>query len=395
MAGWGRSLLSKFSKEPAFSGLPQLSDDVNDNAYLAAAAKAGESDRASGAYDEYLFTDNAQVEMPFERAVDEHLKLVTLRLRDRWRRVFLQRSGSNLDAQSRLAKASAQVQLATDDLNGVLGQIEEQQKILAGEMLGQHELNWAGSRPLFVSRLSGLIKVFAPTLTFLLIGIVDLGIIYVSLDDIPGFTSLEAALFTMPALAVQLVFPHLIGQRLNWDMRDHPKRLRNRFELTLLALLWLAFLIVMTQMRVNFIYSAAVSNGRGDEITAMVPVLALANLLMLLGLGGWILFEAARSNPHQHELLRLYVRRQTLDRRLKRAMKRQSDSADYIEGLTKAAAQAHLSFDEAVQATEDSLRYAAKSVYRRSLVNSMADAKFTAAYLEANREVNKREEVQG
>ncbi len=388
MAGWGRSLLSKFSKEPAFSGLPQLSDDVNDNAYLAAAAKAGESDRASGAYDEYLFTDNAQVEMPFERAVDEHLKLVTLRLRDRWRRVFLQRSGSNLVAQSRLAKASAQVELATDDLGKINVQIAEQESILAGELPGKLGLDWSGSRPVYASPVSALIRIAAPAVIFIAIGVVDLGIVQMSMDAVPGFNTEAAKFFTVSAAAIQLLFPHLVGVRLNWDMRGHTRRLRNWTEIAILFGVWLTFVISLTQIRLNYIAIQANEDGLDEIFQPLIPFLFVVNLTMLLGLGGWILFDAARSNHHQHETLRLYFRRATLERRLKRAAKRKSDAADYIEGLESASAQAQLSFDEAVEATQVSLRRAAKSVYRRSLINSMSDSKFTAAYLEANREVN-------
>ena len=380
---------SRFEKEPSFEGLPDLAEDVNDNAYLAASVKAAEIDRQSGAYDEFLFSENHQTQMPYERAVDDHIELLTLRMRDRWRRVYLKREDGGIKAKARLSKTLTRKSRLEVDLNFLGSQIENEDQILGGEIPGQHGLFWPGARPIFVSYFSGLLRVALPALTFLLIGAVDVGIIYVSLDDIPGFTSTEAILFTLPALAVQLVFPHLIGKRINWDMHDHPKRLRNRFEMGLLLAVWAGFLLVMTQIRIEFIFTAAEDKGMRAEVERLFVELWGANLLMMIGLGSWILFDAARSNPHVHDLLRLLVRESRLRRRLQKLDAREKHQTEYLLGLAEASRHAEESFTEAVVATGHSLRLAAKSVYRRALVNGVGDAQFTSKYLEVNDEVGK------
>lgn len=385
---WFRSLLpSRFQGEPTFEGLPDLAEDVNDNAYLAAAVKAADADRSSGAYDQFLFTENSQKQMPFETAVDDHIGLLTLRLSDKWRRVFLRRANSGLKAKSRASKYNNRRAWLQGEAHKIQVQIDAQESILQGSKTGENGLDWSGATPVFVSVKSGFVRVFLPTLTILLIAAVDLGVIFVSLEHLPGFRSREALIFTLPALAVQLVFPHLIGKRINWDIHGHPKKLRNRFEMGLILVLWLTFLVVMTQVRVTYIFAVADGEGKRAEVEALFTVLWLANFLMLLGLGSWILFDAARSNPHKHEVLRLYVRQDVLANKLRRLERKVEDASEYLKGLEAAALQAEESYREAVLATGQSLRLAAKSVYRRALVNGVGDSRFTASYLDANPDV--------
>ena len=382
-----RKLLpSRFEDEPAFEGLPELAEDVNDNAYLAAAVKAADADRASGAYDEFLFSENGQNQMPFEKAVDDHISLLTLRLTDKWRRVFLRRANSGIKAKSRAAKLETKKVWLTAEAEMIQRQIVSQEAILSGTQTGENGLDWSGAKPVIVSAKSGFVRMYIPALTILVIAAVDLGVIFKTLEHLPGFTSEEAMLFTLPALAVQLLFPHLIGKRINWDMHNHPKKLRNRLEMALMLLLWLTFAVVMTQIRVEYIFGIADDNGIRGEAVSLFYVLWPANFLMLVGLGSWILFDAARSNPHKHETLRLYVRQEVLANKLRRLERAIEDANEYSKGLMAAAAQAEASFNDAVMATGQSLRLAAKSVYRRALINGLGDSRFTASYLEANPE---------
>ena len=71
-----KSILRKNSTSRTPSNIPDLPEAINDNFYLASASKAAEMDIASGAYDEFLFSEDGMAKMPYEQAVEDHLALV-------------------------------------------------------------------------------------------------------------------------------------------------------------------------------------------------------------------------------------------------------------------------------------------------------------------------------
>ena len=77
-----RFFSSKRTREAAAggNGLTPLPEGVDDNKYLAASANAAVVDKDSGAYDRHLFGEREIPAMPYEKAVDQHLELMSLRL---------------------------------------------------------------------------------------------------------------------------------------------------------------------------------------------------------------------------------------------------------------------------------------------------------------------------
>lgn len=369
-----------------FQGLPQLTDEINDNMYLAAAAKAAEADKASGAYDEFLFSENNQTQMPFERAVDDHMNLVRLRLQDRGRRVFLLKAKSWVAATARMARIDAKITDLEASINSLTPQITNEQAVLAGTQKGKHSLYWPDSPPVITSIRSGKIRTIVPAMIFILVGLVDLAIISLSFDELPGFEGFEPYFFVPPAVGIQLVFPHLIGHRINLLSNGSTKRGQSFLEGVVLLVLWLGFLVAMTMIRMNLIDSKATDAGK-SLTDPVYYVLWAANFLMLLGLGGWLLLNASSANPHQDSLRKLFVRKAELEKQKLAAVQAKTGIRAEIDGLSKAKDIAEASYRDALEGSGIALRDAAKSIYRRSLVNSFGQKEFTATFLQANRDV--------
>ena len=375
---WERKSFSNYPED--FKGLPKLPENVDDNMYLAAASKAAETDRASGAYDQFLFSEDLLQQMPFEDSVDDHLSLIQIRLRDRGRREVLVHQKALLEAKANLSKIENEM----DALEARIGEQQQnllnQEEILEGRKPGKAGLLWKGSPSELTSKAETRLKLILPIALFAIVGLVDLGIIINSFTKIPGFKFTEAIIFTAPAVGVQLVFPHFIGNRINLVMRGHTKKVANTLEIILLALLWLTFVIVMTEIRMNYIKVTAATE---EPLSLSLELfLYIGNALMLVGLGMWLLLTAARSNHHEVEHRRINLAIHVLREKLATRQARKAAVEAEIPTLELSLKVSEESYADAVEASRVELADAAKSVYRRSLINQMGTVEFTSAYMQ-------------
>ena len=372
---------TKGSASPSdFNGLPALPEDVDDNLYLAAAANAAVADRNSGSYDEFLFSEHGMERMPFEEAVDNHLDLVQLRLKDRGRRELLVKQQALLEAKARLAKLRASLETLQARLKSIRGKLNEQQAILDGKAPGKHGLMWPGSAPELTTKREAKWRLTTPILTFALVALVDITVIIFSLQSLDGFDGWEPFIFALPAVGVQLVFPHFMGERIRLMMHGHPRKIVNGIETSLLALGWLGFIWAMTQIRMSYIIKLA---GQGTDSMPQSLKLALQILIivMLLALGTWLMLSSARSNPHEREVGRLQLAERIASENVQAATERITSLEAEIPILDLAVRVSEESYKDAVLAAGKSLAEAAKSVYRRALVNQYGAVDFTTAYL--------------
>ncbi|MEY3538302.1 MAG: hypothetical protein RL645_1116 [Actinomycetota bacterium] len=372
---------TKGSASPSdFNGLPALPEDVDDNLYLAAAANAAVADRNSGSYDEFLFSEHGMKRMPFEDAVDSHLDLVQLRLKDRGRRELLVKQQALLQAKARLAKLRASLETFQARLKSVRAKVAEQQAILDGKSTGKHGLYWPGSAPELTTKRQAKWRLSTPIITFALVGLVDIYVIWLSLQKLPGFNGLEAMWLALPAVGVQLVFPHFIGERIRLNLHGHAKSKVNAFEALLLAIAWVAFIWAMTQIRMKYIRDKAL-----EETIELTPIMDIAVqvsvVTMLLALGSWLMLSTARSNPHEREIGRLQLAERVAQENVQGAIERITSLEAEIPILELAVRVSEESYKDAVLAAGHSLAEAAKSVYRRALVNQFGAVDFTTAYM--------------
>lgn len=372
---------TKGSASPSdFNGLPALPEDVDDNLYLAAAANAAVADRNSGSYDEFLFSEHGMKRMPFEDAVDSHLDLVQLRLKDRGRRELLVKQQALLQAKARLAKLRASLETFQARLKSVRAKVAEQQAILDGKATGKHGLYWPGSAPELTTKREAKWRLSTPILTFALVGLVDIYIIILSLQSLDGFDGWEPFVFALPAVGVQLVFPHFIGERIRLMLHGHPRKLVNSIEMSLLALGWVGFIWAMTQIRMEYIIKTVMESGGSLSFTMRIALQAMI-IVMLLALGTWLMLSTARSNPHERELGRLQLAERVANENVQSATERITSLEAEIPILDLAVKVSEESYKDAVLAAGKSLAEAAKSVYRRALVNQYGAVDFTTAYL--------------
>ncbi len=364
-----------------FGGLPNLADGIDDNLYLASAAKAAEIDFKSGAYDKFLFSEDGLRRMPYEVAIESHLALINQRLADAGRRQSLRREAAVLDLETKISKAEAKLARNDKQIENIESQIVYEESILSGLTQGIDNADWRDPKPQLASRLSVFMRIAAPLITLIVASAVDLAIIQASLNSIPGFDFIEAWMFTAPAVAMQVVFPHLIGLRLGRILRNAEGKLAKAVELSILLILWLAFAFGLTQLRMNFIVSQAANGGDGDITPELGRWLLTSSLLMLVALGGWLIFAASRHNPHESNFLKLNFALMT---RKNAEIKLGAKVADYtneIAALKQAEQTAIQAFEDAREAALNQLKQAALDIYRRALVNHVGDSDFTSAYV--------------
>lgn len=360
--------------------VPRLPDHVDDNFYLATASRAGEIDRASGAYDEFLFSDDKLGVMPFESSVDHHLSLIEMRLKDQGRRAVLEKQEDLFELDGKISSALHEIDAFEEQSVAQLEHLAEQVSILDGEKTGRAGLYWKGSIPEVPSLWNAMLKLATPVIVFIIVGLVDLQIIALSFAHIPGFKEREAWFFTLPALGIQLVFPHLVGDRLNLIMRGIPKKRLSIFIASVLMLVWLVFAYVMTEIRMRFIVQLAIESG--EELNQVTRIALYAgNLIMLVGLGTWLMVMAARSNHHQHEYVTISFYVELLKLRTASARARLVKLEAKRPVIENSLSVIESSYEDAVSASATELAEAAKSVYRRSLVNQFGAVEFTSAYL--------------
>ena len=364
-----------------FGGLPNLADGIDDNLYLASAAKAAEIDFKSGAYDKFLFSEDGLRRMPYEVAIESHLALINQRLADAGRRQSLRREAAVLDLETKISKAEAKLARNDKQIENIESQIVYEESILSGLTQGIDNADWRDPKPQLASRLSVFMRIAAPIITLIVASAVDLAIIQASLNSIPGFDFIEAWMFTAPAVAMQVVFPHLIGLRLGRILRNAEGKLAKAVELSILLILWLAFAFGLTQLRMNFIVSQAANGGDGDITPELGRWLLTSSLLMLVALGGWLIFAASRHNPHESNFLKLNF---ALMNRKSAEIKLGAKGADYsneIAALKQAEQTAIKAFEDAREAALNQLKQATLDIYRRALVNHVGDSDFTSAYV--------------
>lgn len=362
--------------------VPALPDPLNDNQYLASSANAALADKSSGAYDKFLFSEQEVTQMPYEQAVDSHLALVSTRLDQRFSREVTQKRNVLIKAATAHDRASQRLDRNQGLLTVANEQLDDHVEVLLGNSPGKHGLLWPGKKPDMYSTLNARIRLSNRYTIFILIGLVDIYIIWSSIRNL-GIPAIEAAFLTAPAVAAQLAFPHLSGTRLSRIIRGETKKTSLIIEVMILLGIWGTFVYVMAVVRVRFI-TDLIANETGTVDPSYATTLLLLNLVLLTALGGWLVFIAMRENPHEIEALAVQVKISQSQRRLDRSSRAKSRAQSKQEIAQNNLDSLVSEMDKAIKASRDELGSTAKAIYRRALVNQVSDADFTAAYLQAD-----------
>ncbi|MDA8992680.1 hypothetical protein N9F59_00070 [Aquiluna sp.] len=362
--------------------LTSIPEGVDDNKYLAASANAAVVDKNSGAYDRHLFGEREIATMPYEDAVDHHLDLVSLRLGQKFIRHISRARKTLLSATATRDRLALKRELYDRRLEELNAQLDEQEGILSGSRPGAHGLMWPGHAHDFHGRASAALRLATKPAIFLLVGLVDLVIIYLSFTNLK-FGEVEAAFLTAPAVGAQLAFPHLAGARIGLLLRGPSDANKRKWSLAIEALtmlgVWFVFVLAISYIRLQFIASEYLKGGQAAPELLQNVFFAISTILMV-ALGGWLLFLAMRENEHETKALRLKLTIHNtrlavwrLEKRVSRIDQRVSLANETLSAFVEER-------ENALLASRQSLGDAAKAVYRRALINQEGDPEFTSSY---------------
>jgi hypothetical protein len=104
------------------------------------------------------------------------------------------------------------------------------------------------------------------------------------------------------------------------------------------------------------------------------------NFLMLMGLGAWLIFLAARRNSHQINFLRLELRHQNLVNKIERSTASLVKLQSMLPAVKLQRDVSEASFNASILTATEELTKATKSTYRRALINEFASTYFTSSY---------------
>jgi hypothetical protein len=383
---WRRRL--KKQERGIVLNLPNLPDDIDDNMFIASGVAAAEQDKQSGAYDEFMFSEDGYASMPYEDSVDEFVTLLIERTPERKGRAELPHRLRLEYFKSRVERRRKDVEEAQAQLENVKALVQTEDEILAGETTGEGEGNWRGVRPDVTSKSKHAFRKMMGWIIFVLVGIVDAFVIFLSLRLLTD-TEQEALFFTIPAVGVQILFPHLVGRAFAKIKSKSGKPSEDWSIAIGVGVSWLIYVFAMTIIRINFLknsYFEAKSEEMPGNLEFATFVLSL---FILIGLGSWLMIRAMSENPHEEKYSRLRFVTLSKTRRLNRALKALSKAEADVAAEETALAEVSAQWDNRAKKYPE-LAESAKSAYRRALVNQAGTPDFTTTYLPKERPFSKR-----
>lgn len=358
---------------------PALPSDVDDNIYLMQAAQAASADKESNAYDEFLFSEDGFEIMPFEDSSDEFVQLQVQANSERQSRATLPLNLRIGYLEGVVKSLQAKKVDISGDLERIEVSLELERDILAGNTPGKSGGNWAGSVPDTTSMWRHVTRQWFKWLIFLGVAAVDALVIYLSLRLITP-TELEAIQLTFPTAAVQVLFPHLVGHAMGLWLSRGPHRGKYLAQALLIGLAWAIYLYAMTELRYNLIAKSYFDRWQTPLEGPLSIALRVFSLLVLVGLGAWLMFNELNTNPHEAKFSRLRFAQLRLSRRLRKAEEKLERATADLDREHKLMDAVISNWDLRVNRFEK-LRDASKSTYRRALVNKTGETDFTTSYL--------------
>lgn len=359
--------------------LPNLPNDIDDNVFIATGVSAAEQDKKSGAYDEFMFSEDGFAAMPYEQSVDEFINLQIERNPERQGRAELPHRLRLEYFKSRVERKQKTVEDAEAELAAVKGLVENEVEVLAGEVPGENDANWKGIKPDVTSKTKHASRKIFGWIVFVLVAAVDAFVIFLSLRLLTH-TEDEARLFTIPAVGVQILFPHIVGKALGALKRKTEKRGEELAIAIGVGVSWIVYVFAMTIIRINFL-KKSYFDAKSEEMPANLQFATFVlSLFILIGLGSWLMIRAMAENPHEQKYSRLRYVTFAKTRKLRRAQKALSKAQADVRAEEAALAEVIAQWQNRA-AKYPELAESAKSTYRRALVNQEGTPDFTTTYL--------------
>jgi hypothetical protein len=272
---------------------------------------------------------------------------------------------------------------AEEERDAIKQQIAEESEILTGSKKGEDGGFWEGVAPDTTSRWKHIVGVLREWATLILVAAADALVVFLSLRTITSNQD-EALMLSAPAIGVQILFPHLVGKAFADARSKNARSIKDWAIAGLVLLAWGGYVYGMTVLRFNLMmdfYVKRYNKPMPDDIQRAVFIFSL---LILIGLGLWILIRSMNSNPHKSRYSRLLFVYFNKLRALRLAQARLQKTEADLESLHKQLASVGDHWDLRA-ASYPQVGESAKSVYRRALVNQQGTPIFTTEYLPENK----------
>lgn len=368
--------------------LPDLPADIDDNVFIALGTQAAEADKASKAYDEFLFSEEGYEQMPYEDGVDEVLTLQEQRNTERKGRATLP-IRMRIEYLEKLIEANKRdVSDAEAERDAIANDLHKELEILNGTKRGEDGGLWQGVSPDTTSRAKHIIERLKEWGVFVIVAVADAFVVFLSLRAITT-NEQEALILSGPAIGVQILFPHLVGRAISDARSKTEKRLKDWTVAFMVAVAWGGYVFAMTVLRTDLIADFYFQRYQKPLEGALEVAIFIFSVLILVGLGLWVLIRALNANPHRNRFSRLKYVYFNKQRALRRANAAQAKAEADLEADLKVLAEITEQWDKRAQSYEQ-VSETAKSVYRRALVNQLGTPEFTTQYLPESKFKTKR-----
>lgn len=373
-----RSRLARRSRK-IIQSLPDLPADIDDNVFIALGTQAAEADKASKAYDEFLFSEEGYEQMPYEDGVDEVLTLQEQRNAERKGRATLP-IRMRIEYLEKLIEANKQAVVdAENQRDSIVADLNKESEILGGSAKGEDGGVWEGASPDTTSRAKHLTERIKEWGIFVIVGAADAFVVFLSLRAITT-NEQEAVWLSGPAIGVQILFPHLVGRAIAEARSKRERRGKDWTVAIIVALAWGGYVFAMTVLRTDLIADFYFQRYQKPLEGNLEIAVFIFSVLILVGLGLWVLVRALSANPHKNRFSRLKYVYFNKQRSLRKAEASKAKAEADLEAELKVLAEVTDQWERRAQ-SYGQVSEAAKSVYRRALVNHLGTPEFTSEYL--------------
>ncbi|MCX6485725.1 MAG: hypothetical protein NTX78_03680 [Rhodoluna sp.] len=359
--------------------LPNLPNDIDDNVFIATGVSAAEQDKKSGAYDEFMFSEDGYASMPYEDSVDEFINLQIERTPERKGRAQLPHRLRLEHFNKRVEDRKRVVEDVRSEVEAVNALLSDENQVLKGEVKGEERADWSDVTPDTTSKSKHATQRLIGWSIFVIVAALDFMVILYSLRRVVNNQD-EAIMFSIPTAGVQILFPHLVGRAIGAMRRKDADKTKEKLIAFGVGAAWLLYVIGMTILRVDLLKSLYFDRYHKEIPATVFVALIIISALILVGLGSWVLIRAINENPHVQKYSRLRYVYLAKNRKLRRAMKKLAKAEAAVATEEKALEEVSAQWENRA-ANYPVLAESAKSTYRRALVNQEGTPEFTTTYL--------------
>jgi uncharacterized protein (DUF1778 family) len=375
---------------PHFSALPE---PIQYEFVYESAKGTAFRDSLSGAYDGFLYGGDGQrvdgnYKFPAESVIEDRMLLESSRVLAQGKRDLLKGLVERLRLRKNELDTEAKYKSVEDQISSIEESLLQNARLLDGHERDADGVDWSGRKLGDSSWGIRLVRLYSPFITLLFVAFVDMAVLMMSLAVFIG-NDIEGIIFAIPALGIQIAFPHMVGERLALVIRGKSKKVFDLVTVFVLLTSWATFAALIAVVRNQHLTSIANEEIRtmtgvsaqiaSDELSIRAPITFAITLFIVLGLGVWLIFSAYKDNPYERQYLRLAARKSQLQRKqfVIRSMVEKARETVALQDeaviLLKATTEEHAS------AVGELFPVAAKNIYKRALINAFASPDFTTA----------------